>query len=113
MTEPVASSLSHSTTRQISTAGRTDGWIRLCLAALLGCALSASATRADETVVVDFGVDCGPVTYRGSGFLHGMSTTEPPSRSSSVTSASAMAAAAMMICRRASRAAFSTAAPDR
>ena len=79
MTEPVASSLSHSTTRQINTAGRTDCWIGLCLAALLGCALSVSATRADETVVVDFGVDCGPVTYRGSGFLHGMSTTEPPS----------------------------------
>jgi len=31
----------------------------------------------DETVVVDFSVDLGPVTYRASGFLHGMAVTIP------------------------------------
>jgi len=44
-----------------------------------GClVLFAAATIAKaETITVDFSSDQGPVTYRASGFLHGMNGTKP------------------------------------
>jgi len=38
----------------------------------------SSADLPPETVVVDLSSDEGPVTYRASGFLHGMSAEQPP-----------------------------------
>ena len=38
------------------------------------------AVAAPETVTVDLAVDEGPVTYRASGFLHGMTADEPSDR---------------------------------
>ena len=36
------------------------------------------AVESPETVIVDLAVDEGPITYRASGFLHGMTGDEPP-----------------------------------
>ena len=40
----------------------------------------SSAAAAPEIVVVDLSSDEGSVTYRASGFLHGMTADEPPDR---------------------------------
>lgn len=46
---------------------------QVLLSALFCTFVSATA----ETITIDFANDLGPVTYRASGFLHGMSTTVP------------------------------------
>jgi hypothetical protein len=40
-------------------------------------AAQAAPTDTVETIVVNLSVDLGPPTYRASGFLHGMTATEP------------------------------------
>jgi hypothetical protein len=54
----------------------TNGCKAIALVALL---LLTSAVKAQtvETVTVDFSANNGPVTYRASGFLHGMNSTAP------------------------------------
>jgi uncharacterized protein YdbL (DUF1318 family) len=40
-------------------------------------ALAGATAASAQTVTVNFSVDQGAVTYRASGFLHGMNATTP------------------------------------
>jgi hypothetical protein len=51
--------------------------MRFKITALFLLLFFTSAVKAQESLTVDLSVNNGPVTYRASGFLHGMNSTTP------------------------------------